>query len=53
MSEKKTKKNPVRDLKPSRDAKGGGRHGHHGHSHHLRSGANKERPDTPGRGYQL
>jgi len=33
MSEKKTKKIPVLDLKPSGDAKGG-RHGHHG-GHHL------------------
>jgi hypothetical protein len=37
MSEKKTKKIPVRDLKPSTDAKGGG-HGHHHHGHHLHSG---------------
>ena len=37
MSEKKTKKVPVRDLKPSTDAKGGG-HGHHGGHHHLGAG---------------
>jgi len=37
MSEKKTKKIPVRDLKPSTDAKGG-RHGHHGHGHHKLGG---------------
>jgi len=30
MNETKTKKVPVRDLKPSRDAVGG-RHGRHGH----------------------
>jgi hypothetical protein len=33
MSEKKTKKVLVPDLKPSGDAKGG-RHGHHGSGHH-------------------
>ena len=34
MNEKNTKKVPVRDLKPSTDAKGG-RHGHHGGHHNL------------------
>ena len=37
MSETKTKKVPVRDLKPSTDAKGG-RHGHHSGHHKLGSG---------------
>ena len=37
MNEKKTKKVPVRDLKPSKDAKGGG-HGHHGGHHKLGAG---------------
>jgi len=37
MSENKTKKIPVLDLKPSADAKGG-RHGHHGGHHNLGAG---------------
>jgi hypothetical protein len=32
---KSTKKNKVRDLKPKKDAKGGG---HHGHPHYLGGG---------------
>jgi hypothetical protein len=48
---KAKKKVNVRDLKPSKDAKGG-RHGH-GHHHHARSGGDGAGPlatDTLGRG---
>jgi hypothetical protein len=37
MSENKTKKIPVLDLKPSGDAKGG-RHGHRGSQNHIGAG---------------
>jgi hypothetical protein len=44
MSKEKKEKDPVRDLKPSTDAKGG-RHGHHhgGHQHlRIDKGAGQE-----------
>jgi hypothetical protein len=44
MNEQKTKKIPVRDLMPSRDAKGG-RHGNHGGHHHLGAGHASKRSD--------
>ncbi len=44
MNETKTKKVPVRDLKPSKDAIGG-RHGHHGGHRHLGAGRSNGRSD--------
>lgn len=49
MSEEEKKDVDVRDLKPSKDAKGGGRRGHRqGGGGHGNRGSNDL--DTPGRG---
>ena len=52
MSENKTKKIPVLDLKPTGDAKGG-RHGHHGGHHHLSAGRARAGSRQLGTGRQI